>query len=550
MTWPLVLLLTLPAQPTSTSELVRVERALREANLAVDGPGLVAYLQAQIPTPEDDALLKRLVRELGDDDFDRREAASAGLVKAGRKALGYLKPAAASTDLEVARRVSKCLETIVDSPLATLLPGIVRLLVERRPEGAVPVLLGYLPVSGEPAVEDALADALRVLGVRDGKLEPALSAALKDAAPLRRATAALVVGDTNDRVRAQTLLGPLLRDAEPRVRFEAAQALARCGDPAGVTALVALFETAPRDLAWQAEESLVRLVPPGAILAPPLGTASDAERHAAHTAWETWWTRTGSKGWKPRPTEPYLGRTLVVEYDGNPGGGAIYEVGRDGRKRWQLDGLAGPNDVQSLPNGRLLVAERNADRVTEFDRAGKIVWSQRTANSPIAAQRLDTGATLIVTFSELTLYAADGTKGMTFGVTDGLRHARALPDGTFVAITAKGEVLEVSAAGKQLRALTPAQHATGAGYWAAVERLTPGKYLTALSGANKLLEIDATGKITREFNANSPVSAVRLRNGHTLITSFEGRQVIELDHEGKEVWQTPTRGRPFYAVRY
>jgi HEAT repeat protein len=552
MSWPVLLLLALPAQPTSVSELARVERTLREASLPVDGPGLLAYVKAQTPSLEDDARLQRLVRQLGDDDFDKREEASQELVKAGRKAVAYLKPAAASKDLEVARRAEKCLEAVVDSPLANLMPGVVRLLVERKPDDALPILLAYLPASGDETVEDAIIDALRVLGVREGKADPALGTALKDTSPVRRAAAALALGDTGDRAEARRLT-PLLNDPEPRVRFEAAQALARCGDLAGVPALLGLIETAPRELAWQAEEVLARLAGADGTAIPGLGPAEPADRLASLTGWRAWWTRARAPGgWTPRPLEPYLNRTLVVEFDGNAAGGAIYVLGRDGKKRWQLDGLAGPNDVQLLPGGRLLVAERAADRVTEYDRTGKIVWSQRTGSSPVACQRLASGATLIATFSELALYTPEGKKTMVYPCPqEQLRHARSLPDGTIVAITGTGTVLELNAEGKELRKMTPpSQYASGAGYWATVERVAEGRYLTSLGNANKVLDLDAQGKILRDFNVPTPVSAVRLRNGHTLVTSFDSRFVLELDRDGKEVWRIGTRGRPFYAVRY
>ena len=62
------------------------------------------------------------------------------------------------------------------------------------------------------------------------------------------------------------------------------------------------------------------------------------------------------------------GLTLVSEYDGHTQGGRVYELGKDGKERWAVTGLSGPNDVQPLPGGRVLIAERNA--CSRFTTAG------------------------------------------------------------------------------------------------------------------------------------------------------------------------------------
>ena len=69
--------------------------------------------------------------------------------------------------------------------------------------------------------------------------------------------------------------------------------------------------------------------------------------------------------------------------------------------------MNGPNDAQVLPGGRILVAERNGNQVTERDRTGAISWKHE-CSSPIGCQRLPGGNTLITTFSELKEVTREG----------------------------------------------------------------------------------------------------------------------------------------------
>src|SRR5262249_12447334 len=99
---------TKPAEPDP--ELVYADRVLKDANVAADGPALVAFFKARTLTPADQQRLTAAVRKLGDDDYQVREKATAELVAAGRLAFAYLRPALMSTDAEVASRARRCIE--------------------------------------------------------------------------------------------------------------------------------------------------------------------------------------------------------------------------------------------------------------------------------------------------------------------------------------------------------------------------------------------------------------------------------------------------------
>jgi hypothetical protein len=345
---------------------------------------------------------------------------------------------------------------------------------------------------------------------------------------------------------------PLLEDPEPRVRFEAAAALVRAGHKEAVPVLAALLTDAPLPLACQAENILFWAAGDQPAPEAALGPGDAVARRKSRDAWEAWWKNYADKInlENLQKEEPLRGWTLICEFDG-PEGGRVWEAGKDGRMRWQVTGLQGPNDVHALPGGRVLVAERNGNRVTERDRAGKVLWQHACSGSPIACQRLANGNTLVATFNELYEVTPDQRKVFQHNNAQGYRHALKLRNGHLLYISSQGTVVELDAAGKkEVRSLKPSAYAPGATYWASVEPLPGGRYLLALGGAGRVVEIDASGKVVWECVQSSAVFATRLRNGHTLISCFEGRCLVEVDRAGKEVAKQSLQGRPFAVRRY
>ncbi len=530
-------------------ELAFAEQALKDADVGRDGLALVAFFRERTLSATEQDRLAKMVRQLGHDEFVSREQASATLVRAGRAALPYLKSAVDDPDLEIAHRARECLEKIGLSSTSPLILAATRVILERRPPETVEVLLGYLPYSEEEMVEDALLAALRQSAFRDGKLDPALTAALGDRIALRRAAAAQILGRQARAEDRQPVLR-LLTDTDPRVRFEAAAALAGAGERSAVPVLTSLLSDAPLPLAWQAEDLLYRLI---VETSPPagLGNGTFAERKSSRESWEAWWQANGARADLSlmKQDEPFRGLTLVCEYDGSAHGGRIYELSKDGKIRREVRDLAGPNDVQLLPRGRLLVAERNGGKVSERDFRGKVLW-QFNASSPIAAQRLPSGNTLVATFNDLLEVSVAGKTVRTHQHRSGFRHASQLRNGNILYVASNGDIGELDSNWKLIRTVTPAQWGSGAGYWSSIEPLPGGRFLVVYGGANKVVEVDAMGKIVWEHNQASPVFATRLRNGNTLIACFESRAIVEVTRDHKEVGKQSLQGRPFTIRRY
>lgn len=535
----------------SDPDLEFAERTLRTAHIATDGPGLLAFIRSRTLTPEQLNQLADKVRQLGAPDYRQREQITRELIAIGRPAVPYLTPAVNDGDLEIARRARRCLEKIRRNPTGYQMVAAARLVKARQPSGAPLVLLAYLPCIDDDALVDIWLDTLRAVSWHEGKPDPVVVSALEDRRPLCRAAAAHVLG-RGPSVEARGLVVPLLKDGDARVRFEAAAARARFGDKKAVPVLLALLSDAPVTVACRSEY-LLRILAAEQGPAETLGSEDAAARKRCRDAWETWWRGRGEREDLARlkGEEPQAGLTLVCEYDSKEGGGRVREWGQGGESCWEIDGLEGPNDLQVLPGGRILIVERHANRVTERDRRGQILWQHRASGVAIGCQRLANGNTLVVTYRELYEVTPEQRKVFRHHDRMEFRYARQLPNGHILYIRSNGWLVEMdSACRRELRVIHPAEHALGARYWASMEVLPNGRYLLALAGSDRVLEIDAAGKVLWECTVRTPASATRLRNGHTLIASFDERCIIEVDRAGKEVSKQPLDGRPFVVRRH
>jgi hypothetical protein len=532
-------------------EIPQLEKQLREASLPIDPKGLLEYLRKHTPSDELRTRLAAAVKKLGDNSFVEREQATEELIKAQRSAFPFLKPALDHADPEVRRRAEYALEEIEKVPYTTLMGTALRMLSQKPPPGAVEALLAYAPAVTDDLIEDALMQALARCGVHEGKPDRLVVAALSDPDRIRRNCAAYAVGTASSSQRK--LLEPLLRDADPKVRFQAARVLVRSGHRPAVDDLIAQLETATGSLGWQIEELLGRIA---GEKAPAVAVGTDEEsRKKCRQAWADWWQANGKGIDLARIDfdDSTLGLSLIAEYDSNAGngGGKVWLSGRDGKPRWEILDLHGPNDAQLLSGNRILVAERNANRVTERDRNGKVLWESRQEDGAIAAQRVQNGNTLITTWNRVLEVTPDNKTLWEYRHPNGFRYACRLRNGRTLGISASGQVVELDQAGKVLRTFnTPANLAGGAGYWGSVELLPNGRLLVALGSSGKVIEMDEGGKVLWEASVPNAVFATRLRNGNTLVCNFEARQIVEVDRSGKEVSHQTVVGRPFTVRRY
>jgi hypothetical protein len=280
------------AQRESQSQTAEDRRILEEARVPTDGPGLVRFLRRQILTAADEQRVGELVGQLASRTFKVRDRAAAELTARGPAVLPLLRRAPRGPDLESQRRLERCIEAVEKIPWDKVAAAVARRLQALRPEGACPALLAFLPFAGKEDHEEML-NALLALGVRDGKPDPDFDAALRDAAPARRAAAALVLGRHGDAKQRAAVRRVLQGDLYLSVRLRAAEGLLEAGDASPVPVLLAVVAEGSPDLARRAEDMLRWLAEekgPAVLLGN-----GPAERRKAHDAWQAWWAARGGK---------------------------------------------------------------------------------------------------------------------------------------------------------------------------------------------------------------------------------------------------------------
>jgi hypothetical protein len=529
------------------ADLADAEKTLREAKIAVDGPGLLKFFQQRTFSDAGRKKLADTVRLLGDRTFRVRRQASRDLLTAGRPALPFLKPARRDPDLEIARRAEQLVNHIESGSEATLITAGAHVLAARNPAGAAKTLLAYLPMIDDEMMEEAVFAALAHVGLRDGKIDAVLAEALREKEPMRRAGAAFVHGKGSPELRKA--LRPLLADADARVRFQAALPLVRSGDKTALAALLTVLDTGPDHLASQVESLLFQIArdrpPPEAGLG-----ATEAERRKCRKVWTDWWKTNEVRLdlVKIDLKNALLGLNLVCECGaGKHPSGHVWEFGRDGKARWEFGNTNTPVDVQPLPGGRVLVAEFSGSEVTERDRKGKVHWTYRINGAGRSCQRLPNGNTFIATNTMVLEVTRAGKTVYSHALQENIFRARKLRNGHILYVSGAKQFVEMTTGGKQVRALTVPG---GTGVWADADLLPNGHFLVGLYSGNKVMELTPAGKVIKQINVQTPSSVNYLPNGHILVTSMDARKVVEFNREGKEVWKQETPGRPFCIRRY
>jgi HEAT repeat protein len=273
-------------------------KLLDDAKVPHGDADLLDFFKKRLLSPETRARIEGLVEKFSSKSFKERSQAISDIIKVGPPALPVLrKVLQGNSELEVIQRAKDCIKEIEKkSPNAQVLAAA-RLIKHRRVADAGAVLLEYLPVAPDTAVEeeiDASIYGLAMLGAdlqvmppvaKAGRLDPLLVKTLTDNEPARRAIAALVVGRYGDAAERQNV-AKLLTDTDPTVRYRAAQGLVCSRDAAGLPVLVELLDKGPMALALQAED-LLSLIADEKGPAAPLAEKAEL-RKKCHAAWKDW----------------------------------------------------------------------------------------------------------------------------------------------------------------------------------------------------------------------------------------------------------------------
>jgi HEAT repeat protein len=512
---------------------------------ATDGATLLDEFRTRTLTAETAARARALVRRLGDGSYEKRERADAELSALGRVALPVLREAAKDPDAEIARRAAAMVERLERGPADALPLTAARLVALRKPAGAAEALVAYVPsVEGDDIAAEVLT-ALAAVAVRDGKPDPAVVKALGDVSPRTRAAAAEALCRAGG-PEAVAPVRKLLADADLSVRLRAAAGLAGAGDREAVPALIDLVALLPREQSWQAQEYLLRLAGDAAPVSS--GADDEAGRKKARDDWAAWWKANADRTDLARlSTGPVTLGYTVVCLVGDNGIGRVVERGRDGKVRWQIEGLNYPVDACVVGGNRVLVGEYNGRKVTERDLSGKVVWEKDMAASVVNVQRLANGNTFIA--AQNVLLEVDRAGKEVFAhrrPSADVRAACRSADGTTTLFTNDSQCVRLDRSGKEVKSFSLG---AGGSWTSGIDVTAGGRILSSNHNANRVEEYTPDGKKVWEAAAPQITTATRAANGNTIVCSYFANRVFEMDRNGKVVWEYKDAMHPFRARR-
>jgi HEAT repeat protein len=519
------------------------EELLKQAGVQTDGPGLLEFFRKRTVDGNDADRIKKLIADLGNEDFDTRERASAQLAAIGARAKPFLQAATNDPDVEVWRRAKDCLQKIDQGSASQTVAAAARLVALRKPDKAVEVLLSYLPSAEDELIAGEVRNTLALLAMKDGKADPVLVAALNDKLAVKRSAAAVALcrAKATDHLPA---VRKLLEDDDAVVRARAGLSLAELHEKEAIPVLIDVLGRVPTQENGAVEDLLYRFAGDKAPTVYP--GRDEAEHKKYREAWKTWWTDHGSKLDLAKVDEANkpLGYTLVVLLDK----GKVIDLDNKNKPRFEIENLEFPLDVQLLPEDHVLVAEHNGGRVTERDKKGEVVWEKKV-DSPLVAQRLPNGNTFVCTRTQLLELDKSGKEVFNYSSPRGEQFMKAMKlrngDYAYIGQFGGSRFVRMTPEGKEIVNFTVDVRTSGG----RVDVLANGHVLIPENGNNRVVECDSTGKVVCEVNIEQPIAAVRLANGNTIVTSMNQNRAVEFDRSGKEVWEYKSDTRVTRAVR-
>jgi HEAT repeat protein len=504
------------------------EMTLRQFGVETDAASLLSLLRQHTRIDGDSRQIKSLVAQLGSTQFEERERAAQELSAIGRPAQEILRTAQRQhVDPEVRLRAGHQLALLESKLDGRVTMSAVRRLIHLRASGAAERLLDVLPLV-DWEIQDEIFHGLPRVALRDGKLDPALLAALEDPSPLRRAAAALTVTQAgNDATRAR--VRKLLADQDAEVRLRAAQGLLAVHDATSLPVLIALLNEANVEISWSAEE-LLHWVAGTTAPTEVVGAASATERNKAVAAWTAWRKLHGARiDWERLEQEPRRPSLYLI-----CGSDSVWLGGCDGKRKLLVEGQVllalDPCDALLLPGNELLILPRDDDKAAKYNLAGDQVWKCRLSHSPryVTCQRLPGGTIFLAgTHGAVELNAhGEIVSRVPFDSSLSISDAWKLRSGKLVIRTDESVVELDGVSGHIIREanLPRARNSTGV-------VLPDGRSVFAIANGDRLVETASSGWTLKVVAVPGASSIEALRNGNYLVvTGYD--HLVEVDRDG------------------
>ncbi|WP_010583908.1 beta-propeller domain-containing protein [Schlesneria paludicola] len=219
--------------------------------------------------------------------------------------------------------------------------------------------------------------------------------------------------------------------------------------------------------------------------------------------------------------------------------------------------------VHTGPPHKVLIGDYSTTTLALVDQKGEIEWQTPIRNIHDAAV-LPNGNILFQTdWTEILEMSPERKIVWKYdakqqNATDGQRveiHAfQRLPNGhTMLAESGRARIIEVDHEGK-IRKEIPlkVEHPNAHTDTRLARKLENGHYLVAHEGDNKIVrEYDGDGKVVWEYPTHTKVySAIRLKNGNTLIGTGDGHRVLEVHPNHQIVWSVEEKELPGISLAW
>ncbi len=196
--------------------------------------------------------------------------------------------------------------------------------------------------------------------------------------------------------------------------------------------------------------------------------------------------------------------------------------------------------------GRFIVSQYDANKVVEFDEAGKVVWSV-DLDKPFACFGKPNGHRFIALYSGKVVHEYDQAGKLLRVIKNLPSNISGMcfrPNGNIlIAAGQSGNVvIEVDAAGKEVKKFKVPGSPTS------VEIALNGNLILALYGDAKIAEVDSAGKVVNTIKVGAnPYHVSQLENGNYLVMYASTGQLIEYDATGKEIWKMKCENYSYHA---
>jgi HEAT repeat protein len=493
--------------------------ALKEAGVTPDTEGLAAYLRLHHPGSEQQEQYRKLLAQLSDDDFFKREDAMLKLLQTPVHAAGTLEAASNSEDPEVRWRARLILEQ-TSQPRNDLLYAAFVVIQDRKVTGLAEAVLGTVPLCHSDHLRLAMSRALEATVTRDDA--DLIRGRLTSADVHVRDAAASALGRVLGADARDDLL-PLLADKQDVVRLTAAELLLRHGTPQALGTLGQLLDSEQLSVRNRAIQLLRASVP---AKLPYSGYAPAEERQQQAEAWRKAIqdSLSGAKSAAAPLREEPAPRISIYSYRQNE----LLEADARGRVS-SSEGVAGARDCRVLPNGHRLAAMYREKKVVEVNADGRTVWEVADLpGMPSAAERLAGGNTLVATIQgDLLEFGRDRRLLRQHRFQGQIRDIRPQPDGRLLLLTFQpGHVIELNEQHDEVWRSPQLE------FPVSVCTLDDGHLLVALYQKGQLLRLDRNGTVA-PFAAtfNKPLQVRQLVDGRFLVLDLAGVHMVERSGE-------------------